>query len=87
MVPAKALKDIGLVPRAKRTRELAYGSEITFDSTTGDLEFVGDIVGSSLIFGPDDAELILGVTALKSVGIEVDSTTQRLKRLQAVCLK
>ena len=34
-----------------------------------------------------NAEPILGVTALESVGIEVDPRTQRLKRLSAVRLK
>ncbi len=37
--------------------------------------------------GPDDAEPLLGVTALASVGIEVDPVSQRLKRLPAVRLK
>jgi len=55
--------------------------------TTGDLEFMGEIVGGTIIFGPDDAEPILGVTALESVGIAVDPRTQRLKCLPAVRLK
>ncbi len=87
LVPGKFLKEIGLVPKAKRTCELADGSEVKLDITTGELEFMGDIVGSTLIFGADDAEPILGVTALESVGIEVDPRTQRLKRLPATRLK
>ncbi|MBM4044828.1 MAG: clan AA aspartic protease, partial [Planctomycetes bacterium] len=35
----------------------------------------------------DDAEPILGATALESVGIQVDPRTQRLKRLPATPLK
>ena len=38
--------------------------------TAGELEFMGDLVGSTIIVGADDAEPILGVTALESVGIE-----------------
>jgi clan AA aspartic protease len=87
LVPAKALEEIGLAPKGKRTYELADGSEVKLDVTTGELEFMGEIVGSTLIFGSDDAEPILGVTALESVGIEVDPRTQRLKRLPAVRLK
>lgn len=52
-----------------------------------ELEFLGEIVGATIIFGEDDAEPILGVTALESAGIEVDPRTQRLKRLPAVRLK
>ena len=87
LVPGKHLREIGLQPKAKRTYELADGTEIRMDVTTGDLEFMGDLVGSTIIFGADDAEPILGVTALESVGIEVDPQTQRLKRLPATRLK
>jgi len=48
---------------------------------------MGEIVGSTVIFGADDAEPILGVTALESVGVEVDPRSQRLKRLPAARLK
>jgi clan AA aspartic protease len=87
IVPGKALRGIGLAPKGKRTFELADGSEVKLDITTGDLEFMGDVVGATLIFGADDAEPILGVTALESVGIEVDPRNQRLKRLPAARLK
>ena len=87
LVPGNALRGIGLAPKAKRTFELADGSEVKLDITTGDLEFMGEVVGSTLIFGRDDAEPILGVTALESVGIEVDPRNQRLKRLPAARLK
>ncbi|MBM4017128.1 MAG: clan AA aspartic protease [Planctomycetes bacterium] len=87
VVPGKFLKQIGLSPRAKRTYSLADGSEVKLDIATGELEFMGDMVGTTIIFGADDAEPILGVTALESVGIEVDPRTQRLKRLPAARLK
>lgn len=86
-VPAKHLREIGLRPRAKRTHELADGTEIKLDIAAAEVEFMGEIVGTTIIFGPDGAEPILGVTALESVGIEVDPQSQRLKRLPAVRLK
>jgi clan AA aspartic protease len=87
LVPGKFLRQIGMAPKAKRTYELADGSEVKLDITTGELEFMGEIVGSTLIFGDDEAEPILGVTALESVGIEVDPRSQQLKRLPAARLK
>ena len=48
---------------------------------------MGDFVGGTIIFGEEDAEPLLGVTALESVGIEVDPLNQRLKRRAAVRLK
>lgn len=87
LVPRNRLVEIGLEPKAKRTYELADGSEVKLDITTADIEFMGDLVGSTVVFGSDDAEPILGVTALESVGIEVDPRSQRLKRLPATRLK
>ncbi|MCX5646069.1 MAG: clan AA aspartic protease [Phycisphaerae bacterium] len=87
LVPGKHLRAIGLRPRAKRTYELADGTEIKLDIAAAEVEFMGEIVGATIIFGPDNAEPILGVTALESVGIEVDPQNQRLKRLPAVRLK
>ena len=57
------------------------------DITTADIEFMGEIVGGTILFGEADVEPLLGVTALESVGIEVDPSNQRLKRLPAVRLK
>jgi clan AA aspartic protease len=87
LVPRPQLEAIGLKPKGKRTYELADGSEIKMDITIGQIEFMGEIVGGTIIFGDADAEPILGVTALESVGIEVDPLNQRLKRMPAVRLK
>jgi clan AA aspartic protease len=86
-VPRQHLEAIGLKPKGKRTYELADGSEIKLDITTGDIEFMGEIVGGTIIFGDADTEPILGVTALESVGIEVDPQNQQLKRMPATRLK
>ena len=75
------------MPKGQRSYELADGSEVVLDVTVAEVEFMGETVGATVIFGKDDAEPILGVTALESVGIEVDPRTQRLKRLPAVRLK
>lgn len=87
LVPRQHLEAIGLTPMGHRTYELADGSEIRIDVTAGHIEFMGEFVGGTIIFGPADAEPILGMTALESVGIEVDPRNQRLKRLPAVRLK
>ena len=87
MAPGKYLKRIGLVPKSQKTYELADGSEVKLHTTVVQLEFMGETIGATMIMRPDDAEPILGVTALESVGIEVDPRTQRLKRLPAIRLK
>ncbi len=87
LVPRPHLEAIGIEPEGKRTYELADGSEISVDIAIARIEFMGDFVGGTIIFGEEGAEPLLGVTALESAGIEVDPVNQRLKRLPAVRLK
>lgn len=86
-VPAGRLREIGIEPRSRRMVELADGTEVALDVGVAQVEFMGEVVGATVIFGEEDAEPLLGVTALESVGIEVDPQNQRLKRLPAVRLK
>ena len=87
LVPRPHLEAIGLEPRGKRVYQLADGSDLSLDVTVAEIEFMGEVVGGTIIMGAADAEPLLGVTALASVGIEVDPVNQRLKRLPAVRLK
>nr|VFJ97268.1 MAG: clan AA aspartic protease, AF_0612 family [Candidatus Kentron sp. H]VFJ97763.1 MAG: clan AA aspartic protease, AF_0612 family [Candidatus Kentron sp. H]VFK03096.1 MAG: clan AA aspartic protease, AF_0612 family [Candidatus Kentron sp. H] len=87
LVPRQHLEAMGLEPMGKRTYELADGSELRLAIGPAIFEFMGDTTASTVIFGEKDAEPILGVTALESVGIEVDPRSQTLKRLPAVRLK
>lgn len=87
LVPRPHLEAIGLRPKGQRTYQLADGSDLVMDVTTADIEFMGEHVGGTVLFGELGAEPLLGVTALESVGIEVDPLNQQLKRLPAVRLK
>ena len=87
LVPRKHLEEIGIEPRGFRVYELADGSDLRLDIGSAEIEFMGDFTAGVVMFGDDDAEPLLGVTALESVGIEVDPVNQRLKRLPAVRLK
>ncbi len=87
LVPRPYLEAMGLEPKGHRTYELTDGSEIRLDTTTADIEFMGEVTAGSIIFGEPGTEPLLGVTALESAGIEVDPTNQRLKKLPSVRLK
>ena len=87
MASAAALRKAGITPVGKTTYELADGTPREFDFGLGVFEFMGDVTAGRIIFGPDGAEPILGVTALESVGISVDPKTRTLKRLPAISLK
>ena len=77
MAPAKDLRAIGVKPQGKTIYE--FGLAV--------IEFMGDVTAGRVIFGPEGAEPILGVTALESTGITVDPRTHTLKRLPAIPLK
>ena len=87
LVPRPCLEAIGLKAKGQRVYGLADGSDLKMDITTGDIEFMGEIVGGTIVFGETNAEPLLGVTALESVGIEVDPRNQTLKRLPSTRLK
>ena len=87
LVPGPCLESIGLRPKGQRVYELADGHEIRMGFATADIEFMGEIVGGTILFGEANVEPRLGVTALELVGIDVDPSTQQLKRLPAVRLK
>ena len=87
LVPRPYLESIGLVPEGQRRYGLADGSEIRLDITGGRIEFMGETTWGTIVFGDENAEPLLGVTALESVGIEVDPRNQTLNRLPATRLR
>ena len=87
LAPASKLEKAGFKPAGRMTYELADGSTADFYFCLADIEFMGEITAGRVIFGPENAEPLLGVTALESAGMVVDPSTQRLKRLPAVRLK
>ena len=87
LIPRPQLEAIGITPKGQREYVLADGSEASFDIATADMEIMGEIVGSTIVFAEADTEPLLGVTALESAGIEVDPRSQTLKKLPSVRLK
>lgn len=87
LVPRQHLEAIGIEPDGPRRYELADGTPIEMEVGVARLEFLGDFVGGTVLFGDPGAEPLLGLTALESMGVEVDPLNQRLKRLPAVRLK
>lgn len=77
-VPRRHLESIGLRPKDSRDYILADGRASSVEVTTADIEFMGRIVGGTVIFGEDEAEPLLGLTALESGGFAVDPIDGRL---------
>ena len=87
LVPRQHLESIGLAPAGQRIYGLADGSELKMDVAGGQIEFMGETAWGAIVFGNEDTEPLLGVTALESVGIEVDPRSQTLRRLPAVRMR
>jgi clan AA aspartic protease len=87
LAPAAQLEKAGLRPVGKMSYELADGTIREYSFGLAVIEFLGEVTAGRVIFGPDDAEPILGVAALESVGILVDPANKTLKRLPAIPLK
>ena len=84
LVPRRHLESIGLAPAGQRIYSLADGSEVEMDVGVAQIEFMGDFTGGTVLFGNDDAEPLLGVTALESLGIEIDPLNRTLRRKPSV---
>ncbi len=87
VAPASALEKIGVKKVGKMVYELANGARQEYPFGLVEISVMGEVTAGRIIFGPDDAEPRLGVTALDSVGITVNPTTQTLERLPAIPLK
>ena len=87
MAPARELRRMGVESVGTKVYELADGTRQEYPFGLVEIAFMGEITAGRVIFGPDDVEPLLGVTALESVGITVDPATQTLRRLPAIPLK
>src|SRR5947208_13145811 len=81
LAPARELARAGIEPVGKMAYERADGMPHEYEFGLARIDFMGEITAGRVVFGPDDAEPLLGVTALESVGITVDPANGTLKRL------
>jgi len=87
MAPGRELRRIGVSPVGRMAYELADGSAHSYEFGLARIELMGEVTAGRVIFGPDDVEPLLGITALESIGLTIDPVTQTLKRLPAIPLK
>ena len=87
VVPRCHLEGIGLEPVEQMVYELADGRRVPMEIGVAQIEFMGRRIGGTIVFGDTEAEPLLGVTALESMGVVVDPGNQQLKKLPAVRLK
>ena len=59
-MPRQHLEAIGLEPEGERIYSLADGSEHRMSVTIGRIEFMGEVVGSTIVMGEEGAEPFAG---------------------------
>src|SRR5262245_19065555 len=87
LAPTSALKRAGIKPEGRDVYELANGATEEYAFGHARVSFMGSSTVTRIIFGPENAEPILGVVAVESTGIAVDPVSKTLKRMAAKPLK
>ena len=85
LAPASRLRQAGVNPEGKQV----YGQRqpIEYEYGFARVSFLGSETVTHVIFGPEDADPLLGVVALENTGVVVDPANQTLTRLPAMPLK
>ena len=79
LVPATALRELGVEPRERLTFELADGR--TIERAAGEARFYydGRSAVSPVIFGEEGDGALLGVVTLEALGLEVDPVRRQIR--------
>ena len=87
LVPASELRRLGVRVIDRRRYELADGGVREYEIGLARVELLDEMTAGRIVFGPDDAEPLLGMVMLESLGFTIDPVTQTLKRLPLLPLK
>jgi clan AA aspartic protease len=87
MAPRDRLLKAGIRSEGKAVYELANGQPVEYEYGFARVAFLGEETVTQIIFGPADAEPILGVVALENTGVSVDPIARTLRRMHAKPLK
>lgn len=87
LVPSSALKKLRVPVEGSIECELADGTIKEYDFGFIRVKFLGQETVCQAIFGPNEAEPLLGVVALENTGITVDPRSNSLKKWRPQSLK
>ena len=77
-LPASVLRKLGIKATARRSYELADGTEQELPIGFGVVEVLGQPAGGTLVFAGEKEEPLLGVTVLESIGFWIDPQREQL---------
>jgi predicted aspartyl protease len=78
-LPESLLKQLEIVPKGKRSFLIASGERKEFSVGEAYIEIEGTGVISIVLYGSEGVPCLLGVTTLELLGLQVDTTTGKLK--------
>jgi predicted aspartyl protease len=87
MVPASALRKLGIQPLGSDAYGLGSGELVEYPYGVAEMSFLGEVIGTRIVFGPERCEPLLGAVALQSAGFIVDPVGERLKKMRPKPLK
>ncbi len=87
LLPAALLRAAGVEPDATDIYELADGRTLELRVGWARLSFMDTVAIAKVVFGPDEAEPLLGVIAMETAGVTLDPLTNTLRRLTKRSLK
>ena len=87
VIPASALRKLGIQPVGKDAYELGSGELVEYEYGLAEMSFLGEVIGTRVLFGPERCEPLLGVVALQSAGFVVDPVGERLRKMRPKPLK
>ena len=87
LAPTSALQQAGITVEGRDVYEVANGAIHEYSYGFAFISFMGSKTVVQIIFGPEDAEPILGMAALENAGIGIDPVSGTLKRMAAKPLK
>lgn len=86
VLPAKALKALGIKPSSSEEFILANGEKIEKQVGNAFFEFQGKVRAAPVIFG-DEGVYLLGATTLEALGMILDPINRKLKPLPMVLMQ
>ncbi len=85
ILPASLLEGLG-IRRTGKKKFRGLGGIVTRDVGNVTMHYSGAAGGVTAIFGDEDDPAIMGVTALESLGFDVDPVAGRLKSVEMLML-
>ena len=86
LVPRDVLDAIGVKPKTQREYTLADGSKVDLDTGTADMEIMGTLIGTTVVFGEAGSEPLLGAITMQAAGIVIDPRKETLQKLPTIRL-